>query len=72
MPLAFPGETTQTISGVSIRAIDPTGKTIVVMASLEAVQDQGLFDVQQVASKKYDSGQLESNGTIVVRSSDFT
>jgi hypothetical protein len=42
------------------------------MASLEAVQDDGLFDVQQVASNKYDSGQLESNGTLGGRSSDFT
>ncbi len=72
MPLSFPGETVENIDGLSIRATDPAGKQVVVRASHEVVQDHGLSDVQQVASDKYDNGQLESNGNIVVRNADFT
>ena len=72
MPLEFPGEATETPAGVSIRAIDPAGKQVVVIASHESIQDHGLSRVQQVASGKYDNGQVEPNGTIVVRNADFT
>lgn len=71
MPLQFSGASADTISGVSIRAIDQSGKQVAVMASHEVIQDHGLDQVQQVASDKYDRGRVEANGTVVVRAADF-
>ena len=72
MPLSFPGGTAESIDGFSIRATDSAGKMVIVRASHEVIQDHELSDVQQVASDKYDNGQREANGTIVVRNSDLT
>jgi hypothetical protein len=71
MPLTLTGEQLETTAGVSLRTQDQNGKYVVVLATHEAVQDHGLQRVEQVASSKYDTGKIEANGTVTVRTSDF-
>lgn len=72
MPLQFPGDSTPTNTGISIRAIDTdTGRTVVVIASQEVIQDYGLDEVQRKASEKFDSRKQEPNGTVSIRTGDF-
>ena len=72
MPLIFPGETIETLTCVSIKATDSsTGEPVIVKASHEAIQDYQLCGVQEVASDKYDRGQIEADGSIIVRTADF-
>jgi hypothetical protein len=66
MPLNFTGETVKTLTGLSIRAKDSKGEPVTVKASSEALQDYGLERVREVASKKYDAGQTEIDGSIVI------
>ena len=71
MPLNFPGQMVQSETGFSIRATDSaTRKLVIVKASAEAIQDHGEHRVQQVASDKYDSGKIESDGSILVHAGD--
>ena len=72
MPLTFPGQTTETESRVSIRATDPEGKQVAVAASHEAIQDYGLSRVEEVASDKFDNRKFETDGSIFVRTADFS
>jgi hypothetical protein len=72
MPLIFQGEMIETLTCISIKAIDAsTGETVIVKASHEAFQDYQLCGVQEVASDKYDRGQSEADGSIIVRTADF-
>ncbi len=72
MGLVYPGQTVKTLSGHSIRANDAvSGERVAVKASDEAMQDNGLASVQQVAERKYDDGDLEPDGSVYVRIGDF-
>lgn len=71
MPLNFTDDLIDWTSGISIRATNTTGKSVVVMVSHEAMNDYGRSHAQEVASDKYDKGQIEPNGTIAVRTADF-
>lgn len=72
MPLIYSGRTAPHTNGdLSIQATDAaSGKSVSVRASLDAIQDCGLAQVKQVASKKYDQGALEADGGVFVRSAD--
>ena len=69
MPLIFTGITVERsdLNGLSIQAKDSaTGKTVVVVASYEAIQDYGQDRAQDVASDKYDKGKTEPDGSVLV------
>ena len=70
MPLYFTDEEAETLNGVSIEARDVSGKTVVVKASSEAIQDYGRSKVEEVASDKFDRGEIEADGTVLVRTVD--
>ena len=71
MPLVFTGQTAESLTGISIQATDSgTGMPVVVKASHEAIQDHGLPLAQEVAAAKYESGKVESDGSIFVRAVD--
>jgi hypothetical protein len=66
MPLHFTNQTIENLT-VPIQATDSaTRKTVVVKASYEALRHHGLQWVQEVAVAKYDSGEVESDGSIFV------
>ena len=67
MPLYFSGRTVETLDGLSIAATDSTGKTVVVKASHEAIQDHGQSKVEEVASERFDRGEIEADGSVLVR-----
>jgi hypothetical protein len=71
VPLMFHEDPIPMIEGFAIRATDSAGKLVPVRASQEVVQDHGLHDVQRMASDKYDKGQFQPDGSVVVRNSDF-
>lgn len=50
------------IEGVSAKAVDDAGATVIVQASHEAVQDYGWDVIFEAASKKYDDGVVTSVG----------
>jgi hypothetical protein len=71
MGLRFTGIEVRTIEGVSLQAKDTSnGKTVFVKISDEAIQDHGMDHVKNVGERKYDHGDLELDGTVIVRSSD--
>lgn len=69
--LTFTGESVDSLEGTSLEAKDSSGRRIVVRASHEAIQDFGLSRVEAKASEKFANGQVEPNGTVIVRTSDF-
>ena len=72
MALTYSGESVPTENGFSLRAEDSiSGKIVTVKASHEVIQDYGLPQVQAMGEKKYNSGKIEENGTVLVRTSDF-
>ena len=71
MPLKFTDDLIDWTSGVSMRALDTTGKVIRVIVSHEAIDDYGTCHAQEVASDKYDNDRIEPTGVVVVRTSDF-
>lgn len=72
MPLYFPGEIVPTTKDtLSIRAKDPTGMQVGVIATHEVIQDHGLDPVKNVASNKYDNSKFESDDSIFVSKADF-
>ncbi len=71
MPLDFSGEPHAIINGTIYRAIGSNGKTIVVEASREAIEDFGEARVQAKANDKYDAG-LVYDGKVTVRTTDFS
>jgi hypothetical protein len=70
MPLHFTGEEVRTLSGLSIKATDSSGKTVVVKASSEAIHDYGRSKVEEVASDKFDRDEIEADGSVFVRTAD--
>jgi hypothetical protein len=70
MPLYFSGEAVETLNGLTIRATDSNGKTVVVRATSEAIQDHGQSMVERVASDMFDRGQFEADGSVFVRTRD--
>jgi hypothetical protein len=55
MPINFTDdEPVPTPSGVSIRAWNQNGKQVVVITSIEVMQDHGFTEIEAVASDKYD------------------
>ena len=73
MPLSFTGvETPDGTHGVSFRAKDHNGKHLAVQVSHYVLQDYDRSQIEQMASDKYDAGKIEANGTVVVRTKDFT
>ena len=70
MPLYFSGEAVETLNGPIMRAKDSNGKTVIVRASSEAIQDYGELKVQEVASDMFDRGQCEADGSVFVRTGD--
>jgi hypothetical protein len=70
MPLNFSGEAVETLNGLTLRATDSNGKTVVVRASSQAIQDYGQSVVERVASDLFDRGQLEADGSVFVRTRD--
>jgi hypothetical protein len=72
VPLRFTGtETNHPDGGVAFRAESGPGAFVVVRISDEAIQDFGLSRAMTVASDKFDRGELEPNGIVSVRTSDF-
>ncbi|MER9871296.1 hypothetical protein NKJ35_29800 [Mesorhizobium sp. M0136] len=71
MGLVFTGEegTTERFELV-LEAFDGTERVLVV-TSTEAIEDFGLDAVREMASKKYDAGQLDETGRIRVLTSDL-
>lgn len=71
MPLSFTGQSVTTPNfGRSLEASD--GNSIIaVLTSEEAIQDFGLDAVQQKASDKYDAGQLDETGRVIVFTDDL-
>lgn len=71
MPLMFTGS-----SGTSpqferlLEAFDGDTRVIVI-TSLEAIEDHGLGSVQNRASEKYDAGLLEADGRVRVFTTDL-
>jgi hypothetical protein len=73
MPLIFSTKVVEGTSGSSFKAKDAnSGVTVIVVLSMEVTQDFGIEDAMRLAEKKYDSGMLEDDGSILVRPSDFS
>lgn len=71
MPLIFTGKTDPNLSWTSLEAEDAaTGARVIVKVTHEAEQDHGLTKAKDVASAKYDNGQREPDGTVMVRTAD--
>ena len=73
MPLNFTGRTVESpdLTGISIQAVDSaTGTPVVVKSSHEAIKDYGLSRVQEVASRKYDKGKTQSDGSVRVHTDE--
>lgn len=72
MGLIYTGQEADMETGHSIGAKDAnSGERVIVHASREAIQDYGPARVREVAEVKYDSGDLEPDGKVFVRTSDF-
>lgn len=69
--MQFTGEHGPVKAGISLKATDSFGAIVIVMATKEVVQQYGLYSVHLVASDKYDSGQVESDGSVLVQMVDF-
>jgi hypothetical protein len=70
MPLTYTGESMQTMTGASYKAMGSQNELVIVDISHEAIQDFGEDTCQAKGSQKYDAGQV-SNNTVTVRASDF-
>lgn len=64
MPLTFNGRSVKTEDYISLQAKDSGGTTVPVKVSLEAHQDFSLPDIYQVASDKFDQGEVEPDGSV--------
>lgn len=74
MTLRDTGDRVDTLEGTNARAVDDSGKMVVVSASYEAIQDHGWEKIFHVASEKYANGDIKvgSNPPLVqVTTSDF-
>ena len=71
MGLSFTGEVVKTLTGLSLRAGDSNETIVAVKVSDEILQDFGIERAKEVAQRKHGSDQLETDGTIEVRTSDF-
>lgn len=70
MPLRYTGESLQTMTGTSYKAMGSHNDLVIVDISHEAIQDYGEDTCQARGSQKYDAGKV-SNNTVTVRTSDF-
>ena len=72
MPLSFTGNSAPVAETFefSLEAFDGD-KRVVVFASGDALDDHGLAAVEARASDKYDAGQVDPDGRVRVRTSDF-
>tara|TARA_R110002110_G_scaffold414164_2_gene643537 strand:- start:783 stop:1016 length:234 start_codon:yes stop_codon:yes gene_type:complete len=74
MPLYETGLKTPALSGVNAQAKDNNDNLVVVSASSEVIQDYGWPRIWEMASKKYDAGDVDRNGKVPkvgVKTSDF-
>ena len=71
MGLMFTGEKTSVSGDTWLRAVDTESqRPVVVIVSLEAEGDLGLERALIAAETKYDKGELEPDGRLIVRSTD--
>ena len=71
MPLTFTGQESDQIGYKAMVAHDSVdGSRVIVHASTDAIRDFGLWHVQEAASVKYDAGQRETDGRVVVYTAD--
>lgn len=70
MPLDFSGETGKSQNFELLLEAFDGDQRVVVITSVEAIEDNGLGAVQQKAIEKYDKG-LFNNGRITVFTTDF-
>ncbi|GAB0114619.1 hypothetical protein AcidC75_21430 [Acidisoma sp. C75] len=61
MPLTPPSRTTPTSEGQNGLTYDHEGKKVIIVATHEAVQDHGWPKITQVASDKYDRGNVDTS-----------
>lgn len=74
MGLTLTGQQRRTATGTNAKAIDDGGETVIVSATDEAIKDHGWPQIEAVAGKKYDSGNVNRSGTypiVTVGTSDF-
>lgn len=74
MALSDTGMRNPGLSGTDVKTHDGAGKPVVVSASHEAIQDHGWDAIIDVASDKYDAGNVEPNSNpprVRVTTADF-
>jgi len=71
MPLVFSGQQGASPQfEIMLEAHDGKARVVVVTSS-EALQDHGIERIRQKASQKYDAGQCDPNGRVIVFTTDF-